>query len=98
MIDNAIEASVTEEEPYIEIVIKIQKSFLIIKSINKYTKELFQHNTEKQNSEFHGIGLKSIKYVVNKYDGEFEIHKEDNLVIASVILNCSCSELMNNSD
>ena len=39
LIDNAIEARVEEKEPYIELTIKQEKSFILIKVVNKYSRE-----------------------------------------------------------
>ena len=41
LIDNAIEASNSEEEPYIDVTMRQDKHFIVIKIINKYIRECF---------------------------------------------------------
>lgn len=87
LIDNAIEASANEKEPYIDLVIKQEKQFILIKIINKYFgKFLKGMETTKQQKMFHGIGIVSIKSIVNKYEGEFLITKQGNKVIAKILI------------
>lgn len=90
LIDNALEALYKEENPYIEITIKQEKSFLIINIKNKCTKliGLEDLKTNKCNPEFHGIGLKSVRSIVKKYDGQilFDI-KNEEIIVNIVIQN-----------
>lgn len=87
LIDNAIEASVNEREPYIDLVIKQEKQFILIKIINKYSGEFSKKmETTKQKKMFHGIGIVSIKSIVDKYEGEFLIRKQGNEVIAEILI------------
>lgn len=85
LIDNAVEASANETEPYIDVVIGRQKSFLIIKVTNKFTGE-FSTSTSKDNPELHGIGIDSVRAVAEKYGGELNITCSDNEVCAKAIL------------
>lgn len=85
LIDNAIEASEKENNPDILVTIKQNKEFLIIDISNKYTGE-FSQSTTKSDKEFHGIGLESVKSIVNECNGEFKMYKEDDRVYANVIL------------
>ncbi len=87
LIDNAIEASVDEKEPYIELTIKQEKSFILIKVVNKYSRE-FSGNmeTKKKDKIFHGIGIGSVNDIVKKYDGDFSIDKMGDEVIAKIII------------
>lgn len=87
LIDNAIEASMNEDNPYIDITIKQEKCFFIIKIINKFTKELPANlTTNKKLRQFHGIGLTSVKHTVRKYNGNFDIAKQNNVVVATAML------------
>jgi len=61
LIDNAINASKKESEPYIEVSIKQIKDFLIIKITNRFTQK--KCNKQKHEKFFHGIGLKSIRLI-----------------------------------
>lgn len=87
LIDNAIEAEQKEENPYIEVNIKQEKSFLIIGIKNKCT-SLPEKNkkTTKSQPEFHGIGLKSVQNTVKKYDGEMVFGIKKNEFVVSILI------------
>lgn len=87
LIDNAIEASAGEDEPYIDLVIRLEKKFIVIKIVNKYSREFSKGlETTKQQKRFHGIGIGSVKSIVKKYGGEFSIQKQGNEVVANVLI------------
>ena len=88
LIDNAIEAEQKEEEPYIEISIKQEKAFLIISIRNKCTKmeKLDISKTSKRDSQFHGIGLKSVKKLVKKYDGEISLDLRNQEFVVNIFI------------
>ncbi len=87
LIDNAFEASTMEDEPYVDIDIKLEKKFLVIRISNKYSHTLSNNfATHKDNKIMHGIGLSSVKNTVHKYNGEFNIEQSLNTVVASVVL------------
>ena len=88
LIDNAIEAEQKEEEPYIEISIKQEKVFLIISIRNKCTKmeKLDISKTSKRDSQFHGIGLKSVKKLVKKYDGEISLDLKNQEFVVNILI------------
>lgn len=88
ILDNAIEASEKEENPYIDIMIKQEKNFLIINVRNKCTKEVEEElgKTSKADVEFHGIGLKSVNRVVKKYDGEMNIEQRNQEYIVTIMI------------
>ncbi|MBD5134742.1 MAG: GHKL domain-containing protein [Lachnospiraceae bacterium] len=87
LIDNAIEASVNEDEAYIDLTIKEEKMFLVMKIVNKYSGEFSKKlETTKSKKMFHGIGIGSIKSIVDKYGGEFSIKKQGDEVIAKILL------------
>lgn len=83
--DNAIEyeKQVEEEEKrLIHVSAFSQKNFLIIRFENYYEGSMqFEENlpvTTKKEKEFHGYGLKSLRYTVHKYKGEVDISVQDN--------------------
>lgn len=88
LIDNAIEAARKETEPYIEINIKQEKSFLIINIRNKCTKllETNEIKTSKQDSEFHGIGLGSVRKTVKKYNGQIVLDVKNQEFIVNILI------------
>lgn len=87
LIDNAIEASEGEKEPYIDLTIRQEKTFIVIKIVNKYSKDFSEKlETTKKRQEFHGIGIGSVRSIVKKYGGEFSIEKKDTDVIAKILI------------
>mgnify|MGYP000034237031 CR=1 FL=1 len=52
LIDNAMEASQGEEEPYIDLTIRQEKTFLVIKIINQYSRDFSENlKTTKKEAE-----------------------------------------------
>ena len=84
-LDNAIECELKipeKEKRLIHVTVSKQKQFLILRFEN-YCEETLQYQegtpvTTKKEKEFHGYGLKSIQYTVNKYDGAVSMNLEDN--------------------
>lgn len=86
LLDNAIEASALEKEPYIELKIKPVKSFLAIVVTNKCTKTNAELETNKPDKHHHGIGLTSIKHTVKQYNGHFAIEHKDDTFTSSIMI------------
>lgn len=88
LIDNALEASYNEVKPYIEITVKQEKSFLIINIKNKCTNiiDLDDLKTNKFVPEFHGIGIKSVRSIVKKYDGQIMFNIKNEEFIANIVI------------
>lgn len=88
LIDNAIEAEGEETEPYVEINIRQEKSFLLINIKNKCTKPVGTDDikTTKRDSEFHGIGLRSVKRTVKKYYGEIALYIKNEEFHANILI------------
>ena len=85
LIDNAIEAATKEnEEKYVHIQISQIKEMLVIKILNSFSKDEISYESTKNNSELHGIGLKSVKHIVDSYNGNFTIELKDGCVIPLV--------------
>lgn len=84
-LDNAIECELKipdKEKRLIHVTVSKQKQFLILRFEN-YCEEMLKYQegalvTTKKEKEFHGYGLKSIQYTVNKYDGAVSMNMEDN--------------------
>lgn len=84
-LDNAIECEKNikdAEKRMIHVLAYSQKKFLIIRFENYYEGTLqFEENlpiTTKKQAEFHGYGLKSLRYTVRKYGGEVDISTRDS--------------------
>lgn len=89
--DNAIEAVrkvESDDGRIIGLNIKTVNSFLIINVFNQYAGKIDMENglpkTTKNDTRYHGYGLKSVKYIVQKYNGEMTIDVADlfNLTIS----------------
>lgn len=81
LIDNAIEAIIKEkDEKYVHIQITQIKEMLVVKIINSYSGNEITYESTKENIRYHGIGLKSVKHTVDKYNGTFSISLKDKCV------------------
>jgi len=71
-----------KEKRLIHVSVSKQKNFLLLRFENYYDTELNYQGgafiTTKRDKEFHGYGLKSIRYTVNKYDGAVSIDTKEN--------------------
>ena len=87
LIDNAIEACENQSEKHIEIVIKEVKKLLYIKIVNSYEGELTDDIvTTKEEKIMHGIGLKNVRNIVEKYDGTYEMIKDKEEFITNIMI------------
>ena len=93
LLDNAIEAAAqteTEALRCVKLNIRRKGNLLIIGVENGYTKEPVLENgafvTSKKDKDLHSIGMLSIKYVVEKYDGVIHNSYENNWFKANVML------------
>lgn len=86
LLDNALEASADEENPFIEVKIKQVEKFLIISISNKCTKNNVSFETTKKDKKLHGIGLHSVKHTVKYYNGDFSVKHKNNMFNANVML------------
>ncbi|MBQ3558170.1 MAG: GHKL domain-containing protein [Agathobacter sp.] len=84
-LDNAIESVLKIEEKekrLIHVTVSQQKAFVMIRVENYFEGGLKyaagQLKTTKKDAAFHGYGIKSIRYTVNKYDGAVDIDTRDN--------------------
>lgn len=89
--DNAIEACKKVESPRkIEINTGTKLNYLIIKFINTSDFTVREKDgellTTKDDAKNHGLGIKIINEIAEKYNGSFEYENHDNLFIAKAIL------------
>ena len=92
-LDNAIEAVEKfkhQEKRQIDVMIYRQQQFLVINIVNP-TKEMpvFEEDlpkTTKKDSFHHGFGLKSIQYMVKKYDGNLNVSVEDGCFSLKILI------------
>lgn len=94
-IDNAIEAVVKindKDKRSINVIIRNVNSFVTITIENYYQGEIYLNNdglpiTTKDNKDYHGFGMKSIKLLVNKYNGDLKITTKKNIFTLSILFN-----------
>jgi len=84
-LDNAIESVLTlpdKEKRLIHVTVSQKKGFLIIRFENYFEGEVEKVEdtikTTKGDEWYHGYGIKSIRYTINKYGGAVNIQTEDN--------------------
>lgn len=95
VIDNAIEAVdiITDENKrFISLTIEEKGGLIIIKTDNYFVGKInFDRGipkTTKKEELFHGIGYKSIRHVVDKYDGNFNILIDDDIYTLVITILC----------
>lgn len=92
LLDNAMEAvrETEVEKRTVTIVIKVQGHNLYISVQNPYAtpriKKGTQYLTTKQKKAEHGFGLRMIKEIAEKYNGEVMIQDENNIFSVTVLL------------
>ena len=95
LLDNSIEAceKINGSKKYLDIHISIKEDYLIIKvanckdeSIKLDPQKLLNGYTTKQNSEIHGIGLRNVKLIVDKYNGIMTLKDEGNIFLVDIAL------------
>lgn len=83
LLENAVEATMQTEEKFIDFSIVTRNSnFVIIKISNSCAKKPNYTNgimiTSKGSTEIHGIGTRSIKRIVSKYNGNLEMNYDSH--------------------
>lgn len=92
ILDNAIEALETDEikEKYIILSISQIATYLVIRCENPYVHDLKEKNgyllTSKKEKEFHGMGLKNVSDVCEKYRGELYYNYDNSLFTIRILL------------
>ena len=88
LLDNAIEACLKLEcNKNIRLNFKQVDNFLNIIIKNTYNNEINEELlTTKENKINHGYGLKSVKSIVEKYEGDFQFIKDDSYFTISILL------------
>ncbi|MCX4312304.1 MAG: ATP-binding protein [Clostridia bacterium] len=90
MLDNAIEAvkNVDDDNRTIMLNIKAVGEMLVIRESNYYTDTIeFEDGlpVTKSDKRFHGYGVKSIKFVCDRYDGDITIKAENNVFTMNIL-------------
>ena len=91
LLDNAFTAAEKTKNPFVEVSASHVKesSSLLIRMINSCELDPFSNGelrTTKKDKKMHGLGLKSIKSIVKKYNGDMEqFYKNDDCTFNTVI-------------
>ncbi len=87
--DNAYEAcnKLADKDKTVTMIVKCQMDMLCIFCENKYKNINEDLSTQKQDKKYHGIGLRSIRRIAEKYDGTLDINLENGIFKLSVLLN-----------
>ncbi len=92
LLENAVEATSKATEKFIDFIITVkQNDMLVISIANSVDKPVkITHNniiSSKREQGVHGVGLKSIKRIVNKYDGEITMSfSEEDMTFNTTIV------------
>lgn len=91
--DNAIEAVEKfedKEKRQIDVMIYRQQNFLVMNFINPMPEKLVYEEelpvTTKGDKDYHGFGLRSIKYIARKYEGFVNISEEDGCFSLKILM------------
>lgn len=92
VIDNAIEAVEKEkdvEKRVVSITSNLIGNLFSIRIVNYFSGELQLENgipvSSKSDKRFHGYGIKSIMYIMEKYGGNISIHHEEDLFVLNLL-------------
>lgn len=91
LLDNALEAvSLVNENPFIDFGMNCSKGMMIIKISNPYKNTVKRENgkivTSKEDKINHGIGLRSVDKILEKYNGITKIDTHDNIFTITAAL------------
>jgi len=90
LLENAIEAAIQTEEQSLEISVRYDRGFLQINMKNSCSDNLQKldngYATTKKDKRNHGLGLKNVKRIVDKYHGELEMCEQDGYFFTNVVL------------
>lgn len=92
LLDNAITATLKNDEKHREIILKIKtdQDAVFIRVKNFYSEELIKKGNRfistKPDQKGHGYGLKNVKEVIKKYNGSIDITTQDSVFKVSVMM------------
>ena len=87
-LSNAYEAAVEAEEKYILLECRYTDQNIIVLVENSFNHKMQNSDRQsKKNKDYHGFGLENIRDSVNKYNGFFDIEKNENKFSLKIIFN-----------
>jgi hypothetical protein len=92
IIDNALEAVKSldaKEQRVVNIVVKTKNDMLIVQEENYFNGDLAFRDglpvTTKENKNYHGFGMRSIRMITRKYEGELSASVADNVFHLNIV-------------
>ena len=96
LLDNAIEAAERTKHRRITVDVQINGAYLSIIVSNSIEGSVLADNsnleTSKNNKNSHGIGIKSVKSIVKKYDGMIQFYEESNEFCCHILLDINAEK------
>ncbi|MCH5270913.1 MAG: GHKL domain-containing protein [Lachnospiraceae bacterium] len=90
LLENAIEAAEKTDEKRLDVNIQMQQGILRIQIENSYNGKPEEKNhrllTTKEEKELHGIGLRNVRKMVEKYNGIMEVCPHQDMFCVGLIL------------
>lgn len=90
LLDNAIEAEKKVESPIIRFHVFKKAAYACFKVENIVNQDIFavnpKLNTTKSDKKMHGIGLKSVREIIDQHDGIFNVTQDGKWFIAEIML------------
>lgn len=90
LIDNAVEGASKTEKPSVSLNMQIERSYCLITVANPVNGDILADNPEltttKPDKSVHGVGLKVVQSIVQKYNGHIKFEQENSSFIASLML------------
>lgn len=90
LLDNAIEAAKETTEKRIFLEMRKNQGYVVILLCNSIKTSVLAENrnleTSKENKELHGIGIRSVKNIVDKYNGMIQFYEEENEFCCHIML------------
>ncbi len=90
IMQNAIDAAEKCDDKQISVTIKYDKQCIFIMVSNSFNGDIEHHDGEylstKKNRKDHGLGLKSVRNIVERYDGSIFFMEEEGLFTVKVVM------------
>lgn len=90
LLDNALDAAEASREKCVELAIRRMKGYRVIKISNSIDASVLAGNPEllttKPDLAHHGVGIREIREIVEKYSGMLDIYEEEGRFVAAVYL------------
>jgi sensor histidine kinase regulating citrate/malate metabolism len=90
LIDNAAEAALKTPSPYVTLKIFVEKNYCFVTVVNPVNTNVMAENpnlsTTKADAANHGIGLRMVRSITDKYNGYLDFDQKEDTFIVSAML------------